>query len=103
MTIQTKKFVRHPLFVDAVRIEEDKQLDELAKWCGGRIRQGDPRGQLERYIFLNVHTPLNERQKMAFVGDWILKTEKGFKFFQDEAFNKQFVPAKEHNNENLYE
>lgn len=92
MPFQTKKYKRRPFEVDAVRVTEEN-IDALAMWCEGRVRQGDPRGELEKFIYLQkIHTPMNERQKMAFVDDWVLKTDKGFKFYTDQAFHKMFEP-----------
>jgi hypothetical protein len=39
---------------------------------------------------------MNERQKMAFVGDWVLKTGNGFKVYMNAGFKRMFqaVPKK---------
>lgn len=95
MTIQTTKYVRMPFYVDAVLVTEEN-MTEVAKWCGGSIQQTDLRNQgLEKYIYVHVHTPMNERQKMAFVGTWVLSTEKGYKVYTETAFGRMFQKAVE--------
>lgn len=90
MTLKTEKYARTPFFVDAVKVTEEN-FNEVANWCGGVIRQTDERGNgLEKYIFVHAHTPMSERQKMAFVGQWVLKSDKGFKVFPDDAFKRMF-------------
>lgn len=90
MTLKTEKYARTPFFVDAVKVTEEN-FNEVANWCGGVIRQTDERGNgLEKYIFVHAHTPMSERQKQAFVGQWVLKSDKGFKVFPDDAFKRMF-------------
>lgn len=88
--IDTTKFVRKPLYVDAVQVTSDNFL-EVAKWCQGDIQitedQGVPNGQ---YIRVRVHNPKSPRQTRAFVGDWILYAERGYKVYTDKAFRSNF-------------
>jgi len=88
--ITMKKFVRKPLYVEAVRITRDN-FEEMATYCQGDIRF-DPKGKGSRkkYIHVRVHNPKNERQKTAFVGDWLLYTETGYKVYTNKAFNLAF-------------
>lgn len=90
--VTTKKFVRVPLYVDAIQVSNDN-IEEVAKWVKGSIQQTDIRKRgLEKYIFAPTHSPMNERQKMAFPGDWMLKTDKGFKIYTNDAFKNMFEP-----------
>jgi hypothetical protein len=44
----------------------------------------------KQYIHVRVHNPKNPRQTKAFVGDWILYTERGYKVFTAKAFQANF-------------
>ena len=87
MAIRTQRYKRKPLIVDAVRVTEDN-FDELALWCQGDIQHDSTLNM--RLIRVRVHTPKIPRQTQAFVGDWILYTEKGYKVYSDRAFMQSF-------------
>lgn len=95
MTIVTKRYVRKPLIVEAVQVTEEN-FEELASWCQGTIRNNDrtpfngnvdPRNQ---HIHVRVHNPRSGRQSMAFIGDWLLYTELGYKIYNTKAFLGSF-------------
>lgn len=88
MAIKTEKYVRKPLYVDAVQVTE-RNFKELAKWCMGDIQTDGT----QQYIRVRVHTPRNARQTQAFVGDWILYTDKGYKVYSNAAFTESFTVA----------
>lgn len=92
--IETQKYVRKPLFVDAVRITS-ANFEEIATWCQGEILTDDaPQGQTARdYIKVRVHNPKNPRQTKAFVGDWLLYTERGYKVYTHKPFCASFDEA----------
>lgn len=88
MPIETKKFVRKPLYVDAVQVTPTN-FDEIATWCQGQIQQDSgPRGK--RYIRVRVLQPKTPRQSKAYVGDWLLYTEQGYKVYTSQAFHAAF-------------
>lgn len=98
MAIQTEKYVRKPLYVDAVRVTKDN-FEEILGWCQGDIGFIDGRmvdGPVDvidpetQYIRIRVHNPQSIRQTRAFVGDWILYTEKGYKIYTEKAFSENF-------------
>lgn len=97
MAIATEKFVRKPLFVDAVRVTPENFL-ELSFWCQGSIRNNDGSDlgtgtqidPAKQHIQVRVHNPKNSRQTKAYVGDWILYTERGYKVYTDKAFKSSF-------------
>lgn len=103
MAIKTEKYVRKPLYVDAVRVTAEN-FEEILGWCqgdlgfiDGRITDApisdvDPETQ---YIRIRVHNPQSPRQTRAFVGDWILYTEKGYKIYTEKAFTENFLLASE--------
>lgn len=98
--INTIKFVRKPLYVDAVKVEAEN-FGEIANWCQGEIHTAD--GNETRlidgvddinpaalYIRVRVHNPKSPRQTKAFVGDWILYTDRGYKVYTEKAFLASF-------------
>lgn len=89
--IDTKKFVRRTFYVDAVQVTLDN-LEDVAKWCSGEVRVAKkPESTLdEKYVKVWVYRPLNERQTMAFVEDWVLYAGTGFKVYSPKAFEKNF-------------
>ena len=93
------KYARKPFVVNAVRVTEEN-FDEIAAWCKGTIVTDPPEGvEIEnfvKYIDVPVQNPQSERQKRAFVNDWVLVYGRGsFKVYTDNAFAKAFVPHKD--------
>ena len=94
LVIETEKYVRKPLYVNAVRVTEENFSDVLA-WCEGTLEteSGGPR-EGKQFIKVNVHgVPKSQRQTKAFAGDWLLHTERGFKVYTDNAFRASFDPV----------
>jgi hypothetical protein len=101
MTIVTKMYDRKPLTVEAVQVTFEN-FEELARWCQGTIRNNDgttwnggevdPRNQ---HIHVRVHNPRSGRQSKAFVSDWILYTEMGYKIYNTKAFLGSFDEHRE--------
>lgn len=96
--VQTEAFTRKPFPVDAVQVTEEN-LNAVAAWCDGEIRYSTKtlaagEGVTEKvkipYVKVDVHHPLNERQTKAYVGDWVLKSDSGFKVYTERAFEKSF-------------
>lgn len=93
----TRKYVRKPLYVDAVQVTEQNFAD-IARWCFGEVGNIDetpvdmtkPMDPSKQYIHVRVHNPKNTRQTRAFVGDWILYTERGYKVYTTKAFQANF-------------
>lgn len=101
MTIETSKYVRKPLYVDAVQIGRDNFV-ALAEWCQGEIRTNDGEDLVTEknglnpdghHIRIRVHNPKSIRQTKGFVGDWILYTERGYKVYTQKAFRASFDKA----------
>ena len=92
-TSVTDKYVRKPLYVDAVQVTEQNFMD-IARWCFGEVGNIDEtpvthETEVEpskQFIHVRVHNPKNSRQTKAFVGDWILYTERGYKVYTTKAF-----------------
>lgn len=88
--IITNKFARKPFYVDAVRVD-DRNIEEVAVWCGGDVRtEADEDGLSRRYVKVRVHRPIGDRQTQAFVGDWVLYAGTGFKVYTHKAFLGSF-------------
>jgi hypothetical protein len=97
----TQKFVRKPLYVDAVQVTEEN-FSEIVRWCFGEIGNiddspvdkvalaSDGPQPSKQYIHVRVHNPKNPRQTRAFVGDWILYTDRGYKVYTTKAFQANF-------------
>lgn len=91
MSVSTEQYIRKPLYVAAVRITNGN-FEEIAAWCQGEILQDDVPGQGtgKQYIHVRVHNPKNTRQTKAYVGDWLLYTERGYKVYTNKAFHASF-------------
>jgi hypothetical protein len=90
MSVSTKQYIRKPLYVDAVRVSS-ANFDEIANWCQGQVQEDDgAKGTGKKFIRIRVHNPINPRQTQAFIGDWILYTEKGYKIYSNQAFRASF-------------
>jgi len=90
--VKTEKFVRKSFPVEAIQVTPDN-MEQVAKWCAGNIQEdGEKEGHLSRtYIKVRVAYPINERQTQAYLGDWVLKSGRSFKVYNNSAFEKSFV------------
>jgi hypothetical protein len=90
MAIETQKYIRKPLIVESVRLT-NANFDAVVAWCQGEVataKEGRQAGK--KFIKVRVHNPKHPRQTQAFVGDWLLYTEKGYKIYTNKAFNLSF-------------
>lgn len=95
--IKPETYLRRTFEIEAVRITEEN-FHEVALWCLAEEKvQTRPakRGEVGYtkevpYLKVEVLRPLNEKQTMAFIGDWVLKTGTSFKIYSDIAFHKNF-------------
>lgn len=99
MSIVTQKFVRKPMIVDAVEVTSEN-FAELAAWCQGEMVTEENGAQ---HIHVRVHNPKNPRQTKAYVGDWILYTERGYKVYTTKAFVASFDPVGEQSSQLAFE
>ena len=102
--VVTTKFVRKPMFVDAVQVTTENFFD-VATWCQGVVRTADgvptewqtegvPEDLTSLHIHVRVQSPKNEKQTQARVGDWILYMDRGgYKVYTDRAFQHSFDDA----------
>lgn len=96
MKVSTEKYVRKPLFVDAIRVT-GKNFNDIAEWCQGEILSDEIPGQGtgKKYIKIRVHNPRDRRQMKAYVGDWVLYTDRGYKIYTNKAFDDAFDEVEE--------
>jgi len=90
MDIQT--FTRKPFHVQAVRVTQENMI-EVAKWCGGKvIDRPNPKNksQEQYYVKVDVERPMTEKQTMAFIGNYVVKTARGFKVYTKGGMDKTF-------------
>ena len=99
--IESVQYVRKPLFVQAVQVTAEN-FEDAAKWCLGEIRTksnlpegSDLNDPSNRYIHVRVLNAKNPRQTRAFVSDWILYNDRGYKVYNDKAFKDQFEKVTE--------
>src|SRR4051794_12404919 len=91
MNVITTQYIRKPLYVAAVRVTVGN-FNDISAWCQGEIQHDEtPEGGAgKQYIRVRVHNPKNPRQTKAFVGDWLLYTERGYKVYTNKAFHASF-------------
>lgn len=93
--LPTTHFVRKPFYVDGIRVTKEN-MEEVAAWCKGLLKETQPKVKDKRpspFIEVDVHRPANERQRRAFIGDWVLEAENGFKVYTDAALRATFEVA----------
>lgn len=86
------EYVRKPFVVEGVQVDATN-IDEVAEWCKGEVTLDIPaeEGKPEaRYVKVKVHRAMNERQTRAYIGDWVLFSESGFKVYTTKAFDSSF-------------
>ena len=93
-TVETTRYVRRPFYIEAVQVTENN-MGEVAAWCVGNVLEKDSRSGPVSYVHVNVTHPVNERQTMAFVGDWVLKAGTTFKVYTTRAFEQNFEVSTE--------
>jgi hypothetical protein len=90
----TSRWVRKNSNVEAVRLNR-AEVHKIAFWCGGAIMATDSGGR-EGAGTLFIQLPFKSnynKPNRAFMGDWILKDDDGFKIYSHEAFQNVFLKA----------
>ena len=85
-TLNVTKFIRKPLFVEGVQVTAHNML-AVADWCGGVSLQTASK---RPYVKLPNKTAAADRLSMAFAGDWVLKSDVGFKVYSKRSFERTF-------------
>lgn len=98
--MQIESYDRRPFRVEAIKVTK-VNLQEVADWCKGKVKTTPPRkgdnGVGVKYIRVRINRAVTDRQTQAMVGDWVLKTESGFKVYPERAFRNSFVKATPNN------
>ncbi len=89
--IKPQTYVRKPLVAEAVQVTEEN-IHEVAAWAKAEVvlesRHGRPTGR--EYIRVDVKMALNERQKKAYVNDWVVRIGTSYKVYKPESFTSSF-------------
>lgn len=96
--LHPKTYIRKPFPVQAERVT-NQNMNQVALWCGGELKGlGEHDGRWGPFIEVDVVNPdaNKPRQSQAFVGDWVLKSDKGFKVYTNRSFEKSFDSAADH-------
>ena len=92
--LNIEHFERLPFIIQAIQVTPDN-IYQVAKWCRGRVKSEGKRG-IKKYIKVEVKRALNDRQTMAYIGDWVLKAGSGYKVYTPKAFETSFRKVTEH-------
>lgn len=87
--METQVFIRKPLRVDAVQVTADNLYD-VAKWCAGEVHSNQTNSLPYKFIKVDVLNPTSAKQQEANIGDWVLKSDKGYKVYTAKAFERGF-------------
>jgi hypothetical protein len=87
--MQTTTYTRKPLTVEAVLVTREN-FYEVAAWVEGDVVTD---GGGKKFIEVKVLHPARRGHSQAYVGDWLLKSEAGYKIYADTAFKKGFDRA----------
>ena len=89
--LNIRKFIRKPLIVEGIQVNAHN-MKEVAAWCGGTYTQTASK---RPYIRVQIRTAPTDRMSMAFAGDWILKSDIGFKIYSKRSFDRTFESMEE--------
>lgn len=93
--MKTEQYARKPFLVDTVEVTAEN-MEEVAKWCGGKIDSIERGNRTIKFIKVPVSRPMNERQTKAFIGDRVLRAgKKSFKCYTAKAFDDCFEKPSE--------
>lgn len=100
--LKVEKYQRKTFDVDAVQVTADN-LELVASWCGGSIITEQVANEEDallpappkRYVLVPVAKPLNKRQTEAYIGDWVLWADRGFKVYGEKPFSRSFNKSKD--------
>lgn len=87
--MQTQKYFRKQLEVEAVQVTHEN-LHDVAEWCGGDVRYEKDDQPKTAYVKVQVHRPQSEKQTKAFISDWVLKSDSGYKVYPNRSFLTTF-------------
>lgn len=85
------QYRRKPAFVEAMRLYGDKQdMDEVARWCGGRIRS-EAKASDHTDLAYWIDIPTLEGVMTAGRGDYVVKdAQGGFHSIKPDVFEAAY-------------
>lgn len=86
MALEIANYQRKVFVVEGTKVTEDN-LEEVASWCEGEVLK-DRRDQ--SFVKVPIVGSHRSRLSRAFVGDWVLRSEVGFKVYTQNSFDKCF-------------
>lgn len=92
--VELTSYVRKPFPVDAIRVSSEN-FDEVAELTGGNVQHGLKSGRAVKFIEVPVKKVLDVKQKHAYVGDWVLQYQGGWKVYTHRAFRDSFEQVQE--------
>lgn len=94
--MEKAKYARNSFEVEAVQVTAEN-LNEVAEWCDGEVRYtvDEERNIKDAHVKVKIPRVTRERQRQAFVGDWVLKSDSGFKVYTKAAFASCFHKVSE--------
>lgn len=89
--MEPQRFERKTFVIEAMQVslENITQVIEWVNSSGGRatLMQDDIK---RPYISIDVRRPANQKQTMAYIGDWVTKSGIAFRIYTDSAFHRSF-------------
>lgn len=82
---EVQSYLRRPFIVQAVMVTE-KNLDEVAVWCGGTVNRETKR----HYVEVPVSKVTNELQRRGFINHYVVKAERGYRVYTYKTFHDNF-------------
>lgn len=81
------RLVRKPFYVMARRVTPEN-MDDVAAWCRGKV-EVDPNDGA-KYIQVPVTTARKEVKRRAYVGEWVVRADAGFRAYLHENLFRTF-------------
>lgn len=92
MSKDFSNYVRKQFAVSAAQITP-LNIEELAKACGGAVVEGEKEGNLSRKLIRFKSTyGGHEKTLEAHVGDWLVRSGRNYRVYNDVAFHRTFDP-----------
>lgn len=86
-------YIRKPFRVSSYRVTLTN-IDKVAKWCGGRVAEGEKEGNLSRKLIKVPRFSKDPNKKLpdneAHVGDWVVRSGSSYRVYNDKAFRRTF-------------
>lgn len=81
-------YYRIPFPVQGALVTSEN-LEEVAKWCDGEVKEADGK----KFVKIPSIKSTNEKNTRAYPGAWVLKSDKSYRIYGENAFRSCFVAA----------